>query len=55
VGQYSEDGENALPGKGNLRPADAELKALENRNRNRQEEIAKLEKAMVIVFYERTQ
>jgi transposase len=48
VRQYSEHGEDAFPGKGNLRPADAELKALEKRNKDLQEEIAILKKAMAI-------
>ncbi|MGI6448907.1 MAG: IS3 family transposase [Desulfitobacteriia bacterium] len=45
VRQFSEHGENAFPGKGKLRPADAELKALEKRNKDLQEEIAILKKA----------
>lgn len=48
VKQYSDHGEAAFPGKGNLRPADAELKALEKRNKDLQEEIAILKKAMAI-------
>jgi transposase len=48
IKQYSEHGENAFPGKGNLRPADKELKALEKENKDLKEEIAILKKAMAI-------
>lgn len=45
---YSSHGENAFPGKGNLRPEDAKQKALEKENRDLKEEIAILKKAMGI-------
>lgn len=48
VKQYSTHGEAAFPGKGNLRPADAEQKALEKENKELKEEIAILKKAMGI-------
>lgn len=48
VNQYSLHGEDAFPGKGNLRPADAEQKRLEKENKDLKEEIAILKKAMAI-------
>jgi transposase-like protein len=38
VKQYSIHGDDAFPGKGNLRPADAEQKALEKENKELKEE-----------------
>ncbi|SCY59726.1 transposase, partial [Alkaliphilus peptidifermentans] len=40
VKQYSLHGEDAFPGKGKLRPADAEQKRLEKENKDLKEEIA---------------
>ncbi|SNS88105.1 transposase [Anaerovirgula multivorans] len=48
VKQYSLHGEDAFPGKGNLRPADAEQRRLEKENKELKEEIAILKKAMGI-------
>ena len=48
VKQYSIHGDDAFPGKGKLRPADAELKALGKQNKDLKEEIAILKKAMAI-------
>jgi len=48
VRQYSIHGDDAFPGKGKLRPADAELKALEKENKDLKEENAILKKAMAI-------
>lgn len=48
VKQYSIHGENAFPGKGKLRPEDAEQKRLEKENKDLKEEIAILKKAMAI-------
>ncbi|SCZ11913.1 transposase [Alkaliphilus peptidifermentans DSM 18978] len=48
VKQYSLHGEDAFPGKGKLRPADAEQKRLEKENKDLKEEIAILKKAMGI-------
>jgi transposase len=45
---YSTHGDVAFPGKGNLRPADAEQKALEKENKELKEEIAILKKVMSI-------
>lgn len=48
VKQYSLHGEDAFPGKGNLRPSDAEQKRLEKEIRDLKEENAILKKAMGI-------
>lgn len=48
VRQYSLHGEDAFPGKGKLRPADAEQKALEKENKDLKMENAILKKAMAI-------
>lgn len=48
VKQYSEHGEDAFPGKGNLRPADADQKALEKKIKDLEVENAILKKAMAI-------
>lgn len=48
VKQYSIHGEDAFPGKGKLRPADAEQKRLEKEIKDLKEENAILKKAMAI-------
>ena len=48
IKQYSLHGEDAFPGKGNLRPADAEQKRLEKEIKDLKEENAILKKAMGI-------
>ncbi len=48
VRQYHSHGDDAFPGKGKLRPADAEQKALEKEIKNLKEENAILKKAMRI-------
>ena len=48
IKQYSTYGEDAFPGKGKLRPKDAEQKRLEKENKDLKEEIAILKKAMGI-------
>ena len=48
VRQYQDHGEEAFPGKGNLRPGDAEQKALEKENKELKQEVAILKKAMAI-------
>ncbi len=48
VRQYTLHGEDAFPGKGKLRPADAEQKALEKENKDLKMENAILKKAMAI-------
>ncbi len=44
VRQYSIHGDDAFPGKGKLRPADAELKALEKENKDLKEQNAILKR-----------
>jgi len=48
IRQYNIHGENAFPGKGNLKPDDAKQKALEKENKNLKEENEILKKAMSI-------
>ena len=48
VSQYTQHGEEAFPGKGNLKPAEAKQKALEKENRELKQEVAILKKAMTI-------
>lgn len=48
IKEYSEHGEQAFPGKGNLRPEDEELRQLKKQLANLQEENAILKKAMAI-------
>ncbi len=48
VKQYSLHGDEAFPGKGRLRPADAEQRALEKENKDLKMENAILKKAMAI-------
>jgi len=48
VKQYSIHGDDAFPGKGKLRPADAEQKRLEKEIKDLKEENAILKKAMAI-------
>lgn len=48
IRQYQDHGEDAFPGKGNLRSSDAEQKALEKENKELKQEVAILKKAMAI-------
>ena len=48
IKQYSIHGDDAFPGKGNLRPADEELRELRKRAKDLEEENVILKKAMAI-------
>lgn len=48
IKQYGKHGENAFPGKGNLRPEDEELRRLKKTLADLEEENALLKKAMRI-------
>ena len=46
--EYKQDGDNAFPGKGNLKPSDEEIRRLKRENADLREENAILKKAAVI-------
>ena len=48
IGEYHQDGEQAFPGKGHLKPDDAELRRLKRENEELREENEILKKAAAI-------